>query len=64
MPKITNKTKKASKKQDVEVEETPIEIKKEPVKSKRKIAEEKKILQEVENYKLKQNMRKWLNTTH
>ena len=27
-------------------------------------AEDKKILQEVENNKLKQNMRKWLNTTH
>ena len=44
MPEITNKTKKTSKKQTVELEAPPIEIKKEPVKSKRKIAEEKKIL--------------------
>ena len=64
MPEITNKTKKTSKKQATELEDPPAEIKKEPVKSKRKIAEEKKILQEAENNKLKQNMRKWLNTTH
>ena len=64
MPEITNKTKKTPKKQNDELEEPPIEMKKEPVKSKRKIAEEKKILQEAENNKLKQNMRKWLNTTH
>ena len=64
MPEITNKTKKTPKKQTVQLEEPPIEIKKEPVKSKRNIAEEKKILQEAENNKLKQNMRKWLNTTH
>jgi len=52
------------KKQTVELGEPPIEIKKEPVKSKRELAEEKKILQEAENNKLKQNVRKWLNTTH
>jgi hypothetical protein len=64
MPEITNKTKTTSKNHTVEVEESPAQIKKEPVKSKRKITEEKKILQEAENNKLKQNMRKWLNTTH
>ena len=35
MPEITNKTKKTSKKQTVEVEEPPAEIKKESVKSKK-----------------------------